>query len=96
MDLTKEHVLKIELPIYQTSKRFYINSLLRQTAKKEKNNGNHRWRIILTSECGSFLLKMRETLAVGLEFNLQEEGYLVDWAKDGKQALEKFNSQEYD
>lgn len=27
---------KIELPIYQTSKKFYINSLLRQTARKEK------------------------------------------------------------
>ena len=27
---------KIELPIYKTSKRFYINSLLRRTAKKEK------------------------------------------------------------
>lgn len=27
---------RIELPIYQTSKRFYINSLLRQTAKKQK------------------------------------------------------------
>ncbi|MEW6196399.1 MAG: HAMP domain-containing sensor histidine kinase [Bacteroidota bacterium] len=26
----------IELPIYRTSKRFYINSLLRRTAKKEK------------------------------------------------------------
>jgi DNA-binding response OmpR family regulator len=42
------------------------------------------------------LVEDEETLAVGLEFNLQEEGYLVDWAKDGKQALEKFNSQEYD
>jgi len=27
---------KIELPVYQTSKRFYINSLLRKTARKEK------------------------------------------------------------
>lgn len=27
---------EIELPIYQTSKKFYINSLLRQTAKKQK------------------------------------------------------------
>lgn len=27
---------KIELPIYKTSKRFYINSLLKRTAKKEK------------------------------------------------------------
>jgi len=28
--------IRIELPIYQTSKKFYINSLLRQTAKKQK------------------------------------------------------------
>ena len=27
---------RIELPIYQTSKKFYVNSLLRQTARKEK------------------------------------------------------------
>ena len=34
--LNKGTCFKIELPIYQTTKRFYINSLLRQTAKKEK------------------------------------------------------------
>jgi signal transduction histidine kinase len=34
--LNKGTCFKIELPIYQTSRRFYINSLLRQTAKKEK------------------------------------------------------------
>lgn len=28
--------IKIELPIYKTSKKFYINSLLRQTARKQK------------------------------------------------------------
>lgn len=32
----KGTTFKIELPIYQTSRKFYINSLLRQTAKKEK------------------------------------------------------------
>lgn len=53
-----------------------------------ENNINPARKILLVED--------EETLAVGLEFNLQEEGYLVDWAKDGKQALEKFNSQEYD
>lgn len=32
----KGTTLKIELPIYQSSKRFYINRLLRQTARKQK------------------------------------------------------------
>ncbi|MBS3945313.1 MAG: HAMP domain-containing histidine kinase [Melioribacter sp.] len=32
----KGTVFRIELPIYKTSKRIYINSLLRNTAKKEK------------------------------------------------------------
>jgi DNA-binding response OmpR family regulator len=53
-----------------------------------ENNINLEKKILLVED--------EETLAVGLEFNLQEEGYLVDWAKDGKQALEQFNSQEYD
>jgi len=53
-----------------------------------ENNTNTVKRILLVED--------EETLAVGLEFNLQEEGYLVDWAKDGKQALDQFNSQEYD
>ena len=42
------------------------------------------------------LVEDEETLAVGLEYNLKEEGYLVDWVKDGKQAIEQFNSKEYD
>jgi DNA-binding response OmpR family regulator len=42
------------------------------------------------------LVEDEETLAVGLEYNLKEEGYLVDWVKDGKQAIERFNSKEYD
>ena len=32
----KGSCFRIELPIYQTSKKFYVNSLLRQTARKEK------------------------------------------------------------
>jgi DNA-binding response OmpR family regulator len=42
------------------------------------------------------LVEDEETLAVGLEYNLKEEGYIVDWVKDGKQAIEQFNSKEYD
>ncbi|MEW6196400.1 MAG: response regulator transcription factor [Bacteroidota bacterium] len=42
------------------------------------------------------LVEDEETLAVGLEFNLADEGYIIDWAKDGKEALDKFNSKEYD
>jgi signal transduction histidine kinase len=34
--LNKGTCFKIELPIYMTTKKFYINSLLRQTARKEK------------------------------------------------------------
>jgi two-component system, OmpR family, phosphate regulon sensor histidine kinase PhoR len=35
--MDKGTCFRIELPIYQTSKRFYINSLLRKTAHKEKD-----------------------------------------------------------
>lgn len=42
------------------------------------------------------LVEDEESLATGLEYNLSEEGYEVDWAKDGKQAIEKFNKARYD
>ncbi len=42
------------------------------------------------------LVEDEESLASGLEYNLTEEGYLVDWAKDGKEAIEKINKCEYD
>ncbi|MBL7135171.1 MAG: response regulator transcription factor [Candidatus Marinimicrobia bacterium] len=42
------------------------------------------------------LVEDEETLAEGLLFNLSEEGYSVVWAKDGKKALEQFDSQPYD
>ena len=42
------------------------------------------------------LVEDEETLAVGLEYNLSEEGYQVTWAKDGRQALEFFESQDFD
>jgi DNA-binding response OmpR family regulator len=37
-----------------------------------------------------------ETLAVGLEFNLSEEGYEVMVARDGKEALKLFNKHRFD
>lgn len=42
------------------------------------------------------LVEDEETLAVGLEYNLTDEGFLVDWAKDGKQALHFFETRDYD
>ena len=30
------------------------------------------------------LVEDEETLALGLEFNLTDEGYTVEWAKDGR------------
>lgn len=42
------------------------------------------------------LVEDEESLAKGLEYNLSEEGYLVDIAKDGKQAIEMFDKKEYD
>jgi two-component system alkaline phosphatase synthesis response regulator PhoP len=42
------------------------------------------------------LVEDEETLAVGLEFNLTEEGYSVTWAKDGRIALDLFYSHEFD
>src|ERR1035437_1150221 len=42
------------------------------------------------------LVEDEETLAMGLEFNLSDEGYIVEWAKDGRMALELFKSGSYD
>lgn len=42
------------------------------------------------------LVEDEESLAVGLEFNLSEEGYLVDVAKNGKEAVKFFNNSDYD
>jgi len=36
------------------------------------------------------------TLAVGLQFNLVGEGYLVEWAKDGREAISLFESGNFD
>jgi len=42
------------------------------------------------------LVEDEKSLAVGLDYNLTEEGYEISWAKDGKQALEFFEKQEFD
>jgi len=42
------------------------------------------------------LVEDEESLAKGLEYNLTDEGYTVDWANNGKSGLEMFNSSDYD
>lgn len=42
------------------------------------------------------LVEDEESLGVGLIYNLTEEGYIVDWAKDGRQALDLFSHTHYD
>jgi DNA-binding response OmpR family regulator len=42
------------------------------------------------------LVEDEETLAVGLEFNLTDEGYSVKWAKDGREALKIFDADAFD
>ncbi|MFA7227816.1 MAG: response regulator transcription factor [Melioribacteraceae bacterium] len=42
------------------------------------------------------LVEDEETLALGLEYNLTDEGYIVDWVKDGRKALENFGRNQYD
>lgn len=42
------------------------------------------------------LVEDEESLAVGLEFNLSEEGYIVTVAHDGKQAINLFDQDNYD
>jgi two-component system alkaline phosphatase synthesis response regulator PhoP len=42
------------------------------------------------------LVEDEEVLAVGLEYNLSEEEYIVTIADDGRKAIEYFESQEFD
>ncbi len=42
------------------------------------------------------LVEDEETLALGLEFNLTSDGYLVTWAKNGREAVSCFNNQKFD
>lgn len=42
------------------------------------------------------LVEDEETLAVGLEYNLSEEGYKVTWAKNGREAIGFFEKEKFD
>lgn len=42
------------------------------------------------------LVEDEESLAIGLEYNLREEGYTVTIAKDGKEAIDFFENEEFD
>jgi len=42
------------------------------------------------------LVEDEESLAQGLEYNLSEEGYIVTWVSDGRQALKKIKDEEFD
>jgi len=42
------------------------------------------------------LVEDEETLAVGLEYNLTEEGYIVEWAKNGREAVDFFKKGKFD
>ncbi len=42
------------------------------------------------------LVEDEESLAIGLTFNLSEEGYQVTWVADGRKALEQIRSEKYD
>jgi len=47
-------------------------------------------------EINILLVEDEESLAIGLEYNLTEEGYRVKIAPDGKQALLEFNAGQFD
>jgi len=42
------------------------------------------------------LVEDEETLAIGLEYNLAEEGYIVHWAKNGREAINLFEKEKFD
>ncbi len=42
------------------------------------------------------IVEDEESLAVGLEFNLNEEGYQVSIAPDGRQAIDQFDKEQFD
>lgn len=42
------------------------------------------------------LVEDEENLAIGLEYNLSEEGYIVKHAKDGKEAIDFYQKDSYD
>ena len=42
------------------------------------------------------LVEDEETLAIGLEYNLIEEGFEVKWAKNGREAIDFYESDKFD
>jgi len=52
------------------------------------NSNNKSSRILLVED--------EESMALGLEYNLIEEGFFVEWAKDGKEAIMLFNKNQHD
>ncbi|MBD3225913.1 MAG: response regulator [Caldithrix sp.] len=50
----------------------------------------------MTNSKKILLVEDEETLAIGLEFNLSEEGYAVTWVQNGQQALDTFQSEGFD
>ena len=42
------------------------------------------------------LVEDEDTLAIGLEYNLTEEGFQVTWVNDGKKALESIQKEKFD
>ena len=49
------------------------------------------------TELGSILLvEDEDSLAAGMEFNLAAEGFAIERAKDGLEAIEKFSEKEFD
>lgn len=42
------------------------------------------------------LVEDEESLAIGLEYNLTEEGYIVNWAKNGREAINLFEKEKFD
>jgi two-component system, OmpR family, alkaline phosphatase synthesis response regulator PhoP len=52
------------------------------------NNPAEKYKILLVED--------EETLAIGLQYNLTEEGYIVELAKDGRKALKIFETKEID
>ena len=50
----------------------------------------------LFNESRILLVEDEENLALGLEYNLTEEGYKVTLARDGKEAIKQFDENEFD
>ena len=42
------------------------------------------------------LVEDESSLAIGLEFNLKEEGYDVKWVDDGQKAIDAFEAEDFD